>query len=238
MENAADLTFWFVFGVGILSFLSPCCLPLYPSYLSYLTGISAKELQEGKKSIRQTVIPHALFFIVGFSVIFYSLGFSASFIGRIFAERQELIRQLGAILIVISCLMMLGIFKPSLLLKEKRWIVQQKAGSHVGSFFVGMTYAAGWTPCVGPILAAVLALGVTEPSKALWYTTIYTIGFAIPFILMAFAVVKIKWLTKHGGRLMKIGGAITVVTGVLLYTDQLSLISRKLIGLYGGFIGF
>ncbi|WP_080837508.1 cytochrome c biogenesis CcdA family protein [Cohnella massiliensis] len=238
MLGTADVSFGVVFVAGVLSFLSPCCLPLYPTYLSYLSGVSVKELQEGRGTVKRSVLPHALCFIAGFSIIFYSLGLSASFIGRLFAERQDLIRQLGGLLIVITGLIMLGIFKPKLIMKEKRWIFKQKSVSYVGSFLVGITYAAGWTPCVGPILAAVLAMGVSEPAKAIGYTTIYSMGFAVPFLVMAFLVGRIKWLNRHASLFMKIGGVLMIITGVLLYTDQMSMITRRLIGIYGGFRGF
>ncbi|MCA4756020.1 sulfite exporter TauE/SafE family protein [Mycolicibacterium fortuitum] len=234
----ADLTVWIVFAAGFLSFISPCCLPLYPSYLSYITGVSVKNLQDGKGVFQKRALLHTLFFIFGFSTIFFALGLSASFIGNMFSGNQELIRKLGAVMIIVMGLMMLGIFKPSVLMKDIRFEWNKKPVGYLGSILVGVTYAAGWTPCVGPILTAVLALGVTNPSEALIYTFSYTLGFAIPFFIMAFFLGRMKWILKYSNRLMKIGGALMVLTGVLLYTNQMTQITIFFIDLYGGFTGF
>ncbi len=234
----ADLTVWIVFAAGFLSFISPCCLPLYPSYLSYITGVSVKDLQEGRGAFRKRTLFHTVFFILGFSIIFFALGLSASFIGNLFTGNQEFIRKIGGVMIVVMGLMMVGLFKPSILMKDLRFEWNKRPVGYLGSVLVGVTYAAGWTPCVGPILTAVLALGFTNPSEALLYTFSYTLGFAIPFFIMAFFLGRTKWILKHSNRLMKIGGVLMVLTGVLLYTDQMTKITIFFIGLYGGFTGF
>lgn len=184
--NAADLTLWLVFGAGFLSFISPCCLPLYPSYLSYITGVSVKDLQEGRGLFQKQALLHTLFFIIGFSIIFFALGLSAGFMGHLFSQYRDLIRQLGGIFVMIMGLIMLGVFTPKLLMKSVRLEWKKRPLGFFGSVLVGITYAAGWTPCVGPILAGVLALGVSNPGEALGYTLAYTLGFAIPFFIMAF----------------------------------------------------
>lgn len=236
--NAADLTVWLVFGAGFLSFISPCCLPLYPSFLSYITGVSVKDLKEGRGLLQKQALLHTLFFIIGFSIIFIALGLSASFIGNFFSERKDLIRQVGGVLVATFGFMLLGIFNPKLLMKDARIELKRKPVGYLGSVLVGITYAAGWTPCIGPILAAVLTLGVSNPSQALAYTVVYTIGFAIPFFAMAFFIGKMKPLMKYSGIMMKIGGALMVVTGILLYTDKMTQITIFFIRLYGGFTGF
>ncbi|WP_313998261.1 cytochrome c biogenesis protein CcdA [uncultured Paenibacillus sp.] len=236
--DAADLTLWLVFGAGFLSFISPCCLPLYPSYLSYITGVSVKDLKEGRGLFQKQALLHTLFFILGFSVIFFALGLSASLLGNLFSDNQDLIRQLGGILVAVFGLVMLGVFSPKLLMKEVRFEWKRKPVGYLGSVLVGITYAAGWTPCVGPILAAVLTLGVSNPSQAVVYTAAYTIGFAIPFFVMAFFIGKMRWLLKYSNALMKIGGALMIVTGFLLYTDKMTDITIFFIRLYGGFTGF
>lgn len=118
--NAADLTLWIVFGAGFLSFISPCCLPLYPSYLSYITGVSVKDLKEGKGLFKKQALLHTVFFIVGFSIIFFALGLSASLVGNLFSENQDMIRQLGGIMVAVLGLVMLGVFTPKLLMKNVR----------------------------------------------------------------------------------------------------------------------
>ncbi|HEY0829331.1 MAG TPA: cytochrome c biogenesis protein CcdA, partial [Bacilli bacterium] len=206
--GTADLTLWLVFGAGFLSFISPCCLPLYPSFLSYITGVSVNGLKEGRGLFQKQALMHTVFFIFGFSIIFFALGLSASFIGDLFSGNQELIRKLGGIMIAVMGLIMLGIWNPKLLMKEARFDFKNKPTGYLGSILVGITYAAGWTPCVGPILGAVLALGVSNPNYAMLYTVSYTLGFAIPFFLMAFFIGKLKWVLTYSNLIMKIGGGL------------------------------
>ncbi|PDO10196.1 MAG: cytochrome C biogenesis protein CcdA [Candidatus Reconcilbacillus cellulovorans] len=236
--SAADLTVWLAFGAGFLSFVSPCCLPLYPSFLSYITGVSVKDLKEGRGIFQRQALLHTAFFIVGFSVVFFALGMSAGWIGELFSGYRDLIRKLGGVLVVAMGLMMLGLFTPKLLMKEMRFTFERKPIGYAGSVLVGITYAAGWTPCVGPILTAVLTLGMTQPKQALVYTVAYTLGFAVPFFVMAFFIGKMKWIVKYSEPMMKIGGALMVLIGILLYTDRMTKITVFLIELYGGFTGF
>jgi cytochrome c-type biogenesis protein len=236
--NTTDLTIWLVFGAGFLSFISPCCLPLYPSYLSYITGISVKELREGRGLLQRQALLHTFFFIIGFSIIFFALGLSASMLGDLFSGNRDLIRKLGAILIAVMGLVMMGIFQPKLFTKEMRYQYHTKPVGYMGSILVGITYAAGWTPCIGPILASVLALGVSNPSQAVFYTAAYTLGFAIPFFIMAFFIGKMRWIHKYSSLMMKLGGALMLLTALLLYTDRMTVITIFLIDKFGGFTGF
>lgn len=236
--DPADLSLWLAFGAGILSFISPCCLPLYPSFLSYITGISVNDLENKQGFKQKTAILHTLFFIFGLSSIFYALGISASWLGYLFAAHEDKLRQWGGLLIVFLGLFMIGLFKPSWLMREKRVQLKKRPLGYLGSFLIGMVYAAGWTPCVGPILAAVLALGSTEPSKALVYITAFTLGFAIPFMVMAFFIGRIRWIQKYSHQMMLVGGVIMIITGILLYLNQLERITIFFIKLFGGFTGF
>ena len=236
--NTADLSLWLALGAGLLSFVSPCCLPLYPSYLSYITGVSVNELNGRFGLLKKRAFLHTVFFIIGFSIIFFALGLSASFIGNLFSAGQELLRQLGGLLVAVMGLTMIGLFKPPWLMREKRYHLKSKPLGYVGSIFVGVTYAAGWTPCIGPILTGIIAMGVTNPDQALYYLLAYSLGFTVPFFIMAFFIGNIKPLLKYSGVLMKVGGGMMVVTGILLYTDQMTKITVFLIQLYGGFTGF
>jgi cytochrome c-type biogenesis protein len=236
--DSVNLTVWLVFGAGVLSFISPCCLPLYPSYLSYITGVSVKDLKEGKGMLQRNALLHTFFFILGFSVIFFALGLSASWIGQLFSSNQQFLRQMGGILIVIMGFFMIGLFKTNWLMAEKRWGLKSRPSGYLGSSLVGIIYAAGWTPCIGPILSSVLILGVSQPDKAVIYITAYTLGFAIPFFLMAFFIGKFKWIHKYSSLMMKVGGSMMVLTGILLYTGQMTQITIFFIRLYGGFTGF
>lgn len=236
--NPENITLWLAFGAGFLSFISPCCLPLYPSYISYITGVSTKDLNERKRLFQRQALLHTLFFILGFSIIFFALGLSASLLGDLFSNYRDLIRKLGAILIIVMGLVMLEWFQPRLFMKEKRFEWKTRPSGYIGSTLVGITYAAGWTPCIGPILSAIFALGVTNPDQALFYVLTYTLGFGIPFLIMAFFIGKMKWIIKYSNKMMKIGGALMVLVGILLYTDKMTQITIWLIQLYGGFTGF
>ncbi|MFD1407289.1 cytochrome c biogenesis CcdA family protein [Kroppenstedtia eburnea] len=236
----ADVSIWLAFGAGVLSFISPCCLPLYPSYISYITGVSVSQLQDTNQSrqMKRATMLHTLFFILGFSIIFFALGFSASWVGSFFSEYRNLIRMLGGVLIAVMGLFMLGLFKPGFLIREKRLEVGKKRWGYVGSSVIGMAFAAGWTPCVGPILVSVLALAASNPSAGLAYITAYTLGFAIPFFIMAFFLGRTRWILKYSSSLMKAGGALMVVFGVLLYTNRMTILIAWLTELFGGFTGF
>ncbi len=237
----AEVTWWLAFGAGVLSFVSPCCLPLYPSYISYITGVSVSQLTDRSQSfqIRRATMLHTLFFIFGFSVIFYALGFSVSWLGRLFQEYQDMIRMLGGVLIFVMGLFLLGVFQPSFMMRDVRiGALQKRRLGYVGSILVGMGFAAGWTPCVGPILASVLALSLTDPASGLGYITAYTLGFAIPFFVMAFFLGRTRWILKYSNRLMKVGGALMVLFGILLYFDQMTAIIAWLTQWTGGFTGF
>lgn len=234
------MSWWLAFGAGVLSFISPCSLPLYPSYLSYITGISVAQLQSSdqKNGVRRLTLLHTLFFILGFSIVFYALGFTVSWVGEAFSQYKNLLRMLGGILIMVMGLFLLGIFQPMWMMREKRWDVSKKGAGFFSSVLIGIGFAAGWTPCLGPILAAVLALSLTEPELAFIYITLYTLGFAIPFFLMAFFVGRTRWILKYSNLVMKVGGAIMIVFGILLYTDQMTKIIVWFTTLTGGFTGF
>jgi len=233
-----NLSVLLAFGAGFLSFISPCCLPLYPSFLSYITGITVDEVKRGRTVFQKQALLHTLFFIIGFSIIFIALGLSTSWIGSLFVNQKELIRQLGGILLVVIGLVMLQVFKMDWMMRSFKIDLKSRPLGYTGSILVGMTYAAGWTPCVGPILSGIIVLGVTDPSRALTYTLAYTLGFAIPFFVMTFFISKVSAIVKYSDQLMKIGGGIMILFGVLLYTDKLTAITRVLIQLYGGFTGF
>ena len=232
-----DLTIWLAFSAGFLSFLSPCCFPLYPSFLSYLTGVSIQDDTQTRRSAR-TILLHASLFLLGFSVIFIALGFSASLVGDLFWEQQDLVRQVGAIFVMAMGLVMLGLFQPAWLMRERRMRFMKKPAGYGGSILLGLTYAAGWTPCIGPIFTAILALGVSRPQEAIWYMIFYVLGFALPFLSLAFWMTRMKWIVRYSGIVMKVGGGLMLLTGILLYTDQMTEIMLFFIRIFGGFSGF
>lgn len=234
-----ELSVWLAFGAGFLSFISPCCLPLYPSYLSYITGISVAQLKDRDRSldIKKNTMLHTLFFILGFSLLFYAIGFTASWIGNAFKAYDDLIRMITAVLLIAFGLFMLGIFQPSFLMREYKWRVAKKNVSYFSSFVVGIGFAAGWTPCIGPILGAIIAMAALRPEMGFAYLTAYILGFAIPFFIMAFFIGKTRWILTYSNQVMKIGGGLMVLFGVLLYTDQMAVIAAWLTQVTG-FTGF
>ncbi|QTM99059.1 cytochrome c biogenesis protein CcdA [Sediminibacillus dalangtanensis] len=227
------------FGAGVLSFISPCCLPLYPAFLSYITGVSVDELQNNKGILKKRALLHTLFFLIGFSIIFIALGFSTSILGEFFIVYGDLIRQLGAILIIFLGLVILGIFKPKFMMMEKRITFRDRPSGYIGSSVIGFAFAAGWTPCTGPILAGVIALAVSNPDQAMFYMVAYILGFSIPFFTMSFFVGKMKWIKRHNRKVMKIGGVTMILMGIFLFFDWMTKLTSFLSNnFFNGFTGF
>lgn len=211
---------------GIASFVSPCCLPLYPSYLSYITGVSVSDLKSGDAGgdIRRRTMTHTLFFILGFSLVYYTLGYSTNRFAELFSDYQDLIRRLSAILIMLMGLFLIGLFQPRVLMRDFKLPMRVKSG-YIGSFIFGIGFSAGWSPCVGPILAAILALAASSPGTWFGLTTAYALGFAIPFFVLAFFIGSTRWIVRYSSVLMKAGGVLMLLMGVLLFTDRMTLIT-------------
>ncbi|PZE22073.1 cytochrome c biogenesis CcdA family protein [Paenibacillus xerothermodurans] len=228
-----EINLWIALWAGIASFISPCCLPLYPSYLSYITGISVSKLQDtdAGSGVRSRTVLHTLFFTIGFSIIFYSLGWGASFVSNLFVDYRDLLRQVAALLILAMGLFLLGIFQPQWLLKERKLQWKWKPAGYLGSALIGMGFAAGWSPCVGPILSAILALAATDPDSWMPLITAYSLGFAIPFLVLSFFIGTTKWILRYSAQIMKVGGALMIVMAVLLYTNQMTRITMWLNGM-------
>ncbi|WP_199620139.1 cytochrome c biogenesis CcdA family protein [Paenibacillus alkalitolerans] len=217
-----EITVWIAFAAGLASFISPCCLPLYPSYLSYITGVSVSQLKTNQtKEVRLRTLSHTLFFIIGFSIVFYAFGAGAGLIAEIFREYQDLIAKLSAILLILVGLFLLGIFQPQFLMRDMKLRINAKPAGLLGSLLIGIGFAAGWSPCIGPIFSAIISLATTEPGIWFQLTTAYTLGFALPFFLMAFFIGSTRWILKYSDRLMKAGGAFLILFGILLYTGQM-----------------
>ncbi|MDB5084383.1 MAG: cytochrome biosis protein [Bacilli bacterium] len=237
--NVAAPSLTIAFAAGLLSFVSPCCLPLYPSYISYITGVSFDQIKSAEhRGVRSRAVIHSLFFIIGFSIIFVALGLSASLIGQFFITYKTIVRVLGGALIIVMGLFLLELIQWDFLFREKKWHLASKPTGYLGSILVGISFAAGWTPCIGPILSGVLLYAASNPGSGLLLMTSYTLGFAIPFLILAVTLGSIRWLQRYSMIVSKIGGAIMVVMGVLLMTDQMTRITAWLIHLTGGFTGY
>lgn len=235
----ATPTVWIALIAGLVSFISPCCLPLYPSYISYISGVSAGPQSESHvtAATRRRALSHAVFFVLGFSVIFVALGTSASLVGVLFAQYHTLISQIGGVIVIVMGLVLMGIVKPGFLMREVKWHVKSKPRGYLGAFVVGISFSAGWTPCIGPILASVITVAATSQVNGALLMLFYTAGFAIPFLLLAYTLGSVRWLQKYSHRVSQIGGGVMVVMGILLATNQLTIIIKWLIGLYGGYVG-
>jgi cytochrome c-type biogenesis protein len=218
---------WLALWAGFVSFISPCCLPLYPSYLSYITGISVSQLKSGRSSaeVKRRTMLHTLGFILGFSVIFYTLGWGAGLVGELFSQYRDLLRQVAAIFILVMGLVLLGIFQPQWLMKERKLQMKWRPAGYLGSVVIGLGFAAGWSPCIGPILSAILVWTAAQPGAWFTLTTAYTLGFAVPFFILSFFVGSTKWILRYSDMMMKIGGAVMIVMAVMLYTDQMTKIT-------------
>lgn len=234
----AEVSLILAFGAGLLSFISPCALPLYPAFLSYITGVSVNELKTGKGAMRSSALIHTLLFLLGFSIIFLALGLSTSFIGSFFFANADLLRQLGAILMVFFGLVLTGILKFDFMLIDKKIRFSKRPSGYTGSVIIGLGFAAGWTPCTGPILAGVMALGVADPSRGLLYMLFYVLGFSIPFLLMSFFIEKMSFLKRKSELFMTLGGSLMIGMGILLYFNMMTTIIAFLTKFTGGFTGF
>ena len=224
-------------GAGALSFLSPCVLPIFPAYLSYITGISVKDLQNNKDvKIRGKLLSHSFFFLLGVSLVFISLGASASFLGKwlqnlLIGDTGLLIQRIAGIFIVFMGLFVAGWITVPSLMKEKRLQQTKKPVGFIGTFFVGLGFAAGWTPCIGPIFGSILFLAASNPGQGILYTVFYVIGFALPFIGLTFFLGSTRWLTRHTGIIIKIGGAVMIAMGLVLFFGLMPRLSGFLLDL-------
>jgi len=240
--ESGNISFIGAFFAGFLSFLSPCVLPLIPSYITYITGLSFADLQEEHPAhkVRQQTIIHSLLFIAGFTIVFVLLGASATFIGGFLQEHMALIRKVGGVLIIIFGIHVTGLVPIHALLGEKRVSIQRKPAGYLGSLLVGLAFAAGWTPCIGPILASILMVAATEDTVyhgiALLLT--YSMGLAIPFLLSALAMHKFLVLfnrfKKHIRIFEIVTGLFLIVVGVMIFTNYLTVLGRFSLKIFGG----
>ena len=213
------------FGAGLISFLSPCVLPLIPGYISFISGASLNELLENKKI---NLIPLILF-TLGFSTVFIILGVAASYLGQVLLQNSEILRIIAGLIIIIFSLQLIGVINISFLNFEKK-IYTKKNNNIWFSYIVGMAFGFGWTPCIGPILGSILALASTEETifKAVILLSFYSLGLAIPFILSGYLMQRFLMFSKNFKNninlVSKIGGVILLITGVLILTNQLQVL--------------
>ncbi|KIL50577.1 hypothetical protein KP77_19520 [Jeotgalibacillus alimentarius] len=234
----ADLNILWAFGAGFLSFISPCVLPLYPAFLSYITGMSVENLSKGNGMKQKASLLHTLFFLLGFLLVFIGLAFTSTWVADVFIQYENTIRQVGAILIVIFGLIIVGLFSPEFLMKERRVNFKNRPAGYAGSLLIGLAFAAGWTPCSGPILGAIFTLSATNPGSGFAYMFAYFLGFAVPFFVLSFFLGKLTWIKKKSMIIMKVGGSIMIGMGIVLFFDGLNWIINILLPIFGNFKGF
>ena len=221
------------FGAGLISFLSPCVLPLIPGYVSFISGQSLQEILKSKKI---DIVPLILF-CLGFSTVFITLGASASFLGQALLQNSETLRILAGVIIIIFSLQLIGVINIGYLNLEKRF----EAKNSQNIFFpyvIGLAFGFGWTPCIGPILGSILALASIEEtlSRAILLLSFYSLGLAIPFVLSGYLIQKFLLFSKNFKRninlISKIGGVILLITGVLILTNQLQALGFYILNIF------
>ncbi|HRR96112.1 MAG TPA: cytochrome c biogenesis protein CcdA [Candidatus Ratteibacteria bacterium] len=212
------------FVAGVLSFLSPCILPLIPIYISYITGISIEQLQESKNTLKIFII--SLFFISGFTLIFVLMGASATAIGNFILKKKNILRIIGGIIIIIFGLHLIGILKIKKLYTEKKIVLKNKKTGYLSSFLLGMAFSAGWTPCVGPVLSSILIIAANEKTvlRGIILLFTYSIGIGIPFLITSLLLNKLlnffNKIKKHYRAIEIIMGFLLVILGVLFLLNK------------------
>jgi cytochrome c-type biogenesis protein len=227
-----DVSFPFAFLAGLLSFFSPCVLPLVPVYISLITGLSIEELK-GSPRISK-IMGSTLAFVLGFSTIFLLIGAASSLLGSLLSQYKEYLRIAGGILSIIFGLFIAGFVRLDFLMREKRFHISKGPTGYVGAFLIGIGFAAGWIPCITPTLGTIagVAMSHTSASYGLKLLSVYSLGFAIPFILSAFAIniffTYTKKLYKYMRVIMIISGLVLIAFGVLLLADQIKYLTGLL----------
>ena len=221
------------FLAGLLSFVSPCVLPLVPSYITYITGLSLDQLAGAgeRRRVRTTIILNALLFIAGFSGVFIAFGASASLLGQFLAEYQDLVRKTGGVLIVLFGLYLTGVVKLMPLMRERRVHFHSRPAGYVGSVLIGAAFAAGWTPCVGPVLGTVLMYAGT--TETIWdgvtLLSYYSLGLGLPLFVVALGVdrflIYYKQVRGYLGPVTVVSGMILVLFGIVLFTNGLPFLT-------------
>lgn len=232
-----EVTAWTAFTAGVLSFFSPCLLPLVPAYIMYLSGTFD---QEDLSKKRLFTVLQTLGFILGFTLVFMIMGVSASALGQLFARHKMLLGKISGVVIVFFGLNMMGILKIPFLTRDHRKTRQREHTTFLSAVGIGMAFAFGWTPCFGPILGAILASTAAmskNVAEGVWQLFIYSMGMAVPFLLTAIFIDffdrHVSWMSRHAGTLNRIAGAFMVILGLLIATGKMYLISNWLLNFLG-----
>ncbi len=230
MAEPASIGLALAFTAGLLSFLSPCILPLIPSYLTFVTGVGFEDLTRARRS----ALLHAVLFVCGFTLIFIALGASATLIGRVLLHYRVWITRLGGALVVVFGLYLLGVIRVAAFDRERRVHLASKPVGYLGTVLVGVAFGAGWTPCLGPILGAILTYtaATADLARGLPLLLAYSLGLALPFLLAAVAVERfletVQRFRPHLARVSQVSGALLIVVGVLMMFDYFTILASYL----------
>lgn len=235
-QGQEPVTILVAFAAGLLSFLSPCVLPLIPSYISYITGITFGELTQQvlPKRVRFLTAVHSLLFIAGFTVVFVLLGASFTFLGGTLSQHQNIIKKIGGVIVILFGLHIAGIINLSFLERQKKFEVKSKPLGYLGSFLVGATFSLGWTPCVGPILSSILILSSTseEIRKGIILLLSYSAGLGLPFFISSVLInnflAYFQKIKKYLKVITVISGLFIVAIGVMILTDYFGRLTSYL----------
>ncbi|MCK8824112.1 cytochrome c biogenesis CcdA family protein [Fuchsiella alkaliacetigena] len=224
-----EVTILIAFGAGLASFMTPCVLPLIPTYVTYLSGASIEEVkgERALNRVKKKLYLNSVMFILGFSLVFVVLGMSATLIGQIVLRNQNLIRRIGGIVIIIFGLHLTGLIKLPFLYRGKQVDYQPKERTAISSFLLGMFFSVGWNPCSGPILSSILIYAGS--AQTIWtgggLLAVYSLGLAIPFLIVTLFIgylfTHLKKLNKHLNKISIISGILLIIMGVLVYTNML-----------------
>ena len=230
MSDSAGLGLVIAFSAGLLSFLSPCVLPLVPSYVTFITGLSFEDVTKA----RRTALVHSLLFILGFTIIFMALGATATAVGRLLLRHRYWVSLVGGLLVIVFGLYLLGVLNIALFMRERRVHLANKPMGYLGTVVVGIAFGAGWSPCLGPILGAILTYTASQADlqRGLLLLLAYSLGLAVPFLAAALAVERfLELFAKHRAKMVwvnRIAGVLLIVVGLLLVTNRFELLATKL----------
>lgn len=234
--TTAEVSIWMAVTAGLISFLSPCVLPLVPGYISFLSGVSVQRMQDAAAGellpagTRGRLLLSALCFVAGFSMVFIALGATATWLGGLISARMDLLTKLAGLVIIFFGIVKLGLVRWLVLFRDIRFNVNRNRWGLPGAMLLGAAFAFGWTPCVGPVLGAILMYAGTleNTTQGIWLLLAYAMGLGVPFLLTAAGVAHFMRLfqrfKKHMGLVEKISGAVMVVLGIMVYTNTLILI--------------
>ncbi|MDA1081512.1 MAG: sulfite exporter TauE/SafE family protein [Gemmatimonadetes bacterium] len=230
MDASGGIGIFIAFTAGLLSFLSPCVLPLVPSYVTFITGLSVEDVSK----TRRTAVTHALLFIAGFTIIFMLLGAGATTLGYVVKSHRVWLARVGGGLIIVFGLYLVGALNIGFLARERRFHLANKPVGYLGSVLVGIAFGAGWSPCIGPILGAILTYTASEADlqRGMLLLFTYSMGLAVPFLVAAFAV---EWFLKtfqkykrYLGYVQKVAGVLLIIVGILMITNYFTILATAL----------